>query len=256
MSTPKFNLANLSVFILGAGLGTRLRPITDTIPKVMVPISPGLPLLEYTIRNLAEQGFQSFCISTHYLPEIITTHFEDGLKFGVSIRYSHETGQLLDTAGAMKPIENWLSDPFILIYGDQLHYLDFTDLVKHHHQNQALVTTVLKRSDAPQNGDIVQLDPKTNKVINWIARPHAIEEFISDYYLNSGIYVMNKRILRKIPAEKPVNLDKEILPPLVKNHEQIFGYFQEEPVLDIGTPEKLEYAKSWFAKKFKAKYAP
>jgi len=102
----KINYADIDVVILAAGLGTRLRPITDTVPKVMIPIAEGLPLLEHTLLLLKGQGFRKFIFNLFYLPEIITGHFGDGSKWGVSIRYSKEEGEILETAGAIKKIES------------------------------------------------------------------------------------------------------------------------------------------------------
>ena len=120
-------------FILGAGLGTRLRPLTDTVPKVMIPIDDaGKPLLLHSVEWLRDRGITELVINVHHLPEVITSYFGDGKKFGVHIVYSDETGQLLETGGAFRKAEPFLQDDFLFMYGDELHFVDPRPLIEAH----------------------------------------------------------------------------------------------------------------------------
>lgn len=238
---------HIAVFILTAGLGTRLRPLTDTLPKVMLPIAPGKPLLEHTVTLLRDQGFRNFIFNLHYLPEKITKYFGDGFRFKISIQYSDESERALETAGAIKKAAPFLTDPFIFLYGDELHFFDFVRLLAFHENQHAFGTVVLKRSDLPQNGDLARIDPHTKKIVEWIHRPHNIREFGDNLFLNAGLYVFSKKILDHIDSDQPKKLDAEVLPSLIKNGKEIFGYVAEEEILDIGTPEKYEFAKRWYA---------
>jgi len=233
--------------ILGAGLGTRLRPITDTIPKVMVPIA-GKPLLEHTICLLRDQGFTDFIVNLHYYPETITNHFGNGSRFGVCIVYSDETEGLLETGGAVKKAEPHLSDDFILIYGDHLHQFDFRPVAAFHHHHKGLATIVLKRSDDPRAGEIGEIDLKTHSITAWHTRPHSIQEYGENMYVNSGLYVLSKKVLGFIPQGRPVRFDIEITPQLVKR-ELAYGFPTTEKILDIGTPEKYQFAQAWYKKR-------
>jgi len=237
----------MKVLILGAGLGTRLRPITDFIPKVMVPIG-GKPLLEHTICLLRDQGFNDFIINLHYRPEVITSHFGDGSRFGVSIAYSDEADVLLETGGALKKAAKYLSDDFILIYGDHLHQFDFRPIVALHKAYKGLATIVLKRSDHPQNGEVGEIDPETHLIKQWHVRPHAIQDYGKDMYVNSGLYVLSKKVLEFIPQGKAVKFDKEIVPQLVAQS-AAYGFPTDEDILDIGTPEKYAFAEEWYKKR-------
>ncbi len=123
----------MKAFILAAGVGSRLRPITDHIPKPMVPVAERMPLLEHHVRQLKAQGIREFVINLHHLGNVITDYFGDGSRFGVHIEYSDETGELLDTAGAVRKAAPMLGDEFLLVYGDQLHFFDYADLIALHH---------------------------------------------------------------------------------------------------------------------------
>src|SRR3989344_9097237 len=192
------DFSKYSVFILAAGVGSRLRPLTDSIPKPMVPFG-GRPLLEHTITLLRNQGFRNFVMNVHHLPEKIVDHFGNGKKFGVNIAYSDESNELLETAGAIRKAAGRLSDTFILLYGDHMHAFDFRNILRFHNSVGALGTMVLKTSDLPQNGDIAEIDPATRRIIKWYARPHKVAEFSDSLYLNTGFSVFSKKIVDHIP---------------------------------------------------------
>src|SRR5262245_57024414 len=120
-----------TVFILSAGLGTRLRPLTNNTPKVMLPIAEGVPMLQHSIEWMRDQGFKHFVINLHYLGNQIVEYFGDGKKIGVRIDYSQED-RLLDLAGGIKKAEHLLSDDFILLYGDNVHFFEFALLISMH----------------------------------------------------------------------------------------------------------------------------
>jgi histidinol-phosphate phosphatase family protein len=237
----------MKAFILAAGLGTRLRPLTERIPKAMAPVAPGLPLLEHHIRHLKSHGIRDFLVNLHHFPACITDYFGDGSRFGVSIEYSDETGGLLDTAGAIRKAAPLLGDNFLLIYGDQLHFLDPAPLLELHRTTLAFAALVVKRSDLPQNGDMVELDPDSGRVVHWHPRPHDLVGFGESMYLNAGLYVLSQAIVGRIPAGRPVSLDREIVPMLVAEGHVISGLPTADDILDIGTPEKLAFAQRWFA---------
>ncbi|MEK7546571.1 MAG: NDP-sugar synthase [Patescibacteria group bacterium] len=238
------DLSNYKVFILTAGLGTRLGNLGKNLPKVMLPIG-GKPLLENIINLLRSQGFKNFVFNIHYFPEKITDYFGNGEKLGVSIEYSDESKKLLETAGAIKKAENLLTEDFVLIYGDQVFSLDIRPLIELHKNRKALATVVLKRSDEPQNGDLAEIDFKTLKIVGWHQRPHDFKNFAKNTFLNAGIYVLSKKIIEFIPEGKS-RLDIDIFPGLVKNGEAVYGFPTDEKILDIGTPEKYEYAQKWY----------
>ena len=102
--------------VLAAGLGTRLRPLTDAVPKPMLPVR-GKPLLEHHVEALAAAGVREIVINLHHFPGVIVDHFGDGRRWAVRITYSHEP-ELLGTAGAVKRVAHLFPEPFFVLYGD------------------------------------------------------------------------------------------------------------------------------------------
>ncbi|MCK7521172.1 MAG: nucleotidyltransferase family protein [Ignavibacteriales bacterium] len=128
--------------ILCTGYGTRMKEYTREIPKPMLPID-NKPMIEYTIRHLERLGIRDLVINLHYMPDSITSYFENGRKFNVNIAYSYEESAL-GTAGAVKKAENLLkSENFLVIYGDIITNLNFNDMIKFHKDNQEAVGTII-----------------------------------------------------------------------------------------------------------------
>lgn len=234
--------------ILAAGYGSRLRPITEEMPKAMAPIG-GRPLLAHTIEHLKSQGVTRFIINLHYLPERITSYFGDGSRFGVNVRYSDEMDRLMDTAGGLKKMESWLDEEFLLLYGDRLHHIDFRPIVTFHRERGSAATLVLRRSDLPQNNEVVEIDKISGRILAYHIQPHYIYEFEKpDMYLNSGLYVLSKKVLDYIPSQVPVHLDKQVIPDLLERGVPVYGYPTTQDILDITTPDKYRAAEEWFQK--------
>src|SRR6266481_7304324 len=147
----------MKAFILAAGLGTRLRALGLDVPKVMVPIG-GRPLLEHHLELFKRQGIKEVIVNLHYLPEKITSYFDDGSRFGVKITYSREP-ELLGTAGAVKKMERELLDgTFLVFYGDNLVRVEFAPLLEFHRAHQAVATVALFASNEPWTGGVVKTD--------------------------------------------------------------------------------------------------
>ncbi len=237
--------------ILAAGLGTRLRPLTDMCPKPMLPIN-GTPLLEHLVVLLRAQGITDFIFNLHYFPEQIRNYFVDGSRFGVAVKYSDETEELLDTAGALKKMEPLLNDNFLFMYGDQLHAFDFAPAIAAHTTNGATATVILKSSKIPTDpstADILEFDPFSRRVVRCYPRPHAVRALSETLMKSGGLYVLSKKILDTVPAGVPVRFDRDVIPRLVTSGETVLGFPTEEPLLDIGTVEKYRYAEEWHKKR-------
>lgn len=236
--------SGMKALILAAGLGTRLRPLTDAIPKPMIPIG-GKPLLEHHIEHLAASGIKDICINLHYLPEHITDYFGDGANWGVQITYKFEP-DILGTAGAIKNFQEQLSDPFLLLYGDMLHRVNLSPLIACHKEKNGLGTLVVNKTDDPVIKDIVELG-EDQRVLRLITKPHDITTLSPFQWNMQAIYVFSKKICDYIPAGRYVELDHEVLPEVIQRGEKLFDYETQEPIFDIGTWENYQKAEQYLA---------
>lgn len=232
--------------ILSAGFGTRLRPITDNIPKVMVPFS-GKPLLQWHIEQLKKHGVEEFFINLFYLPEVVKDHFGDGSKFGVKINYFLEQPEILGTAGGIKDFDRKLKDNFFVVYGDVFSLLDYTKMAEDFFEKQdnPIGMTIVGFNDHPHDSDLVQVDENL-KLIKVYPKPNS--ELPTNWRAMRTTFIFNERILPYIPAEKYYEIDHQLLPDILSKGEKFYGYETADYLKDIGTPERYrtveEYLKS------------
>ncbi|CAB4244013.1 Mannose-1-phosphate guanylyltransferase [Methylacidimicrobium sp. AP8] len=186
-------------FVLGAGLGTRLRPLTDERPKPLIPIA-NKPLLTFVFDRLIEVGIEGFIVNTHHRPEAYAKAFPEASYRGRPIRWSHEP-ILLDTGGGIRKVGGWFGDrPFLVHNGDILTDLPIAEAVRQHLAGDDLATLVL-RSGGPALH--VGFDPMERKVVDIrgiLGREDAPR------FLYTGIAVLSPGFLRWIPEGGPVSL--------------------------------------------------
>ena len=228
----------MKAIILAAGLGTRLGDITKNIPKPMIKLS-GKPILEHNIEWLRNYGIKDLYINLHHLPEAIKNYFSDGSKWSVKIKYSFEP-EILGTAGAVAKIAHDFfsedTDPFLVIYGDNLFRYDLQEIIKFHMNRKASATiAVYKKKDVSQSG-IVVMD-KNCKILRFIEKPQP-EETISNL-VNTGIYVLEKDTLNYIPFGNRLDFGKQIFPAMIDREEFIYACLMQGGLTAIDTPELL-----------------
>lgn len=224
--------------ILAAGLGTRLRPLTLTRPKAMIPIA-NVPLLERTLRLLAKQNVRSIAINLFHLSDAISSAFGDGAELGVQLRYSYEE-RLLGTAGGVKRMEAFFDETFLVLYADNLWHADLARLLSFHRQRGALVTIATHKTDNPSASGLLLADPD-GRVIRFQEKPPFREVFTDT--ANAGVYVMEPQIFRYIPRDTVVDFAQDIFPELV-NLGMVYALPIGGYVRDTGTPEGYRRA-SW-----------
>ena len=231
----------MKAIVLCAGYGTRLGDLTQETPKPMLPIQ-AQPLLAYTLRYLASQGFTETAINLHFLPEQITDYFGDGSQFGVKIHYSYEQ-RLLGTAGAVKNVEPWLADVenFLVIYGDILTDQDLMILWNMHHQKAALATLLLHQR--PGSNSLVQME-RDNRITEFIERPTEAQRKASPFpWVNSGVYVLHRRILNYIPSDQVIDFPRDVFSQIVGS-EKLYGVPLTGYRCAIDSPERYAEAKA------------
>ena len=224
--------------ILAGGIGTRLRPLTNKLPKPMVPIG-GKPLLEYHIELFRKHGITEIAMNLHHLPHKITEYFGTGEKFGVNIRYLYEE-ELSGTAGAVKKLQDFFEDTFVVFYSDNLTNINLAQLVEHHKVFGGKVTIALYEEPNPSSKGIVELD-ENNRIIKFVEKPKPVE--ITTNTANAGIYVLEPEVLQYIPENCFYDFGKDLFPKLLSESVPMYGYKMQEYLLDIGTLETYQGAQ-------------
>lgn len=216
--------------VMAAGAGTRLRPLTNAIPKPMVPIA-NRPVLEYTLENLKRHGIQEVVLNLHNHPHLIQDYFKDGSAWGLKIHYSMEP-ELLGTAGGVKKVESILrKGTFLVMSGDGLTNVNLTDLLEFHRSHHSVGTMGLKPLDTRFEYGITMTDPK-NRITRFIEKPKWSDVFSNQ--VNTGIYVFEPQILSRIPKRRVYDFGHEVWPELLKQHLPIYGYVLKEYWCDVG----------------------
>lgn len=223
----------MKAVILVGGEGTRLRPLTVSTPKPMLPLV-NVPFIEYVIRLLKSHGVDEVILSAGYLPSVFDKHLGDGDGLGVKLTYVTEK-RPLGTGGAVKNVEKYLDDTFIVFNGDILTSLNIDQLIEFHRRKKAVATLTLTSVDDPTSYGLVPMD-NSGRVTEFLEKP-SWDEVTTDL-VNAGTYVLEPDILAKIPAGENYSFERGLFPHLVDLKEKIVGFPSEAYWLDIGTPAK------------------
>ena len=218
---------------MAGGFGTRLRPLTNNMPKPMVPIV-NVPMLEHVITLLKKYDITDFVMLLYYQPETIRRYFEDGSRFGVNIKYVLPDKDY-GTAGAVKLSEEFINDDFLVISGDVLTDFDLGALYKFHKEKKSVATISLYSSDNPLQYGIV-LSNNENKIVRFLEKPSSSEVF-SDT-INTGIYCFDKSIFQHIPEGESFDFSKDLFPSLLTNDIPLYGFKSEGYWRDVGNLEE------------------
>lgn len=218
---------------MAGGEGTRLRPMTASMPKPLLPVV-NKPIMEHVLRLLHRHGFSETVVTVQFLASLVRNYFGDGEEFGMRLHYVTEETPL-GTAGSVKNAEHLLRDEsFLVISGDALTDFDLTDLVKFHHDKGALVTVCLTRVPDPLEFGITIVDDE-HRVQRFLEKPTWGQVF-SDT-VNTGIYVMEPEVFDYVAAGEPVDWSGDVFPRLVEDGHPIYGYIAEGYWEDVGTHE-------------------
>ncbi len=232
----------MKALILGAGFGTRLRPLTDKIPKVLVPIS-GQPLLAYHLNSLQKHGVNEVLINTHYLADKISEFIEEYAKKNpeIKIKLAYEPS-LLGSAGTLLHNRDFFQneDDFFVVYGDNLTNINYSQLLKAH---AGIATIASYYEKNPSSKGIIVFDEK-KKIKKFIEKP--AEKDIISHQANAGIYVLNKSIFQYLANMNTDLLDfgHDVFPFLLSRNEDMRVYLMSEFLLDVGTPETYKQSQN------------
>lgn len=223
------------VVIMVGGRGTRLHPLTDTVPKPALPVLD-MPCLKYLIRSFADAGIEEVFLACGYRSDVLKKAIGDGSDLGVRIVYSDEDTPL-GTGGAMKQLEPVLDPVFAAANGDTLVDIDLRRQIKTHFANGAKITIALTRVDNPCEYGIARLEPD-GRITEFKDKPKP-EEVFSDL-INAGIYVVDRSVLRYVPEHSFFDFSKDLVPIITRMGWRVQGYRLEGGVwMDVGRPSDL-----------------
>jgi mannose-1-phosphate guanylyltransferase len=224
----------MKAFLLAAGIGSRLRPITDTIPKCMLPIA-GRPLLDIWLDAFDRAGVDEVLVNLHHLPDVVRHHLR--ARAGTpAVRTFFEPG-LLGSAGTLAANRAWVDgeEMFLACYADNLTDFDLCSLVQAHREHGGIATLTVFHSERPSAGGVVELDA-SGTVVGFEEKP---SQPVSDL-VNAGMCAFHPGVLDEIGGSPPCDIGYHLLPRLVGRARAVpvEGYFR-----DVGTVDAYERAQ-------------
>ncbi|WP_419782405.1 nucleotidyltransferase family protein [Malaciobacter marinus] len=228
-----FNLKENWVVIMAGGLGTRLGELTKDTPKPMLKIG-AKPMVEHIIDMFISHGFTKFMLSVNYKAEIIKEYFGDGSKFGIEVKYLEEKKRL-GTGGALSLIDIELDEPFFVTNGDVLSSLDYEKLLNFHKEQNTTATMCIRKDSYQIPYGVIEVDEKNNiKAMK--------EKPIKEFFINTGIYVLNPEVLFYVPKNEFFDLPS--LFDVLKNESKSIKSFEiTDYWIDMGRPSDYEKIK-------------
>lgn len=223
----------MKALLLAGGLGTRLRPLTEHLPKPMALVG-NRPWLEHLLLHYRDQGVKEFVIAVKHYRELIESYLRDGSQFGVSIEYSVEK-ELLGTAGAIKNAEHALGDRFIVVNADIIHQIDLASAVRFHERHGGAATICLTEVEDPSHYGVVEMT-NGGRILRFVEKPK--KEEAPSNRINAGIYILERRALDGVPAGKAVSIERETFPFLIDNGHGVYGHPIGGYWMDMGTTER------------------
>ncbi|KOX11994.1 GDP-mannose pyrophosphorylase [Saccharothrix sp. NRRL B-16348] len=223
-------LQGAEAVVLVGGKGTRLRPLTLSAPKPMLPTA-GVPFLTHLLSRIREAGMTHVVLGTSYKAEVFQEHFGDGAALGLELEYVVEDVPL-DTAGAIRNVAHKLRERDVVVFnGDILSGVDLRAVVDTHRRAEADVTLHLVRVDDPRRFGCVPTD-EDGRVTAFLEKT----ENPPTNQINAGCYVFRREVIEDIPAGRPVSVERETFPGLLAAGARVQGYVDASYWLDLGTP--------------------
>jgi len=225
------------VVLMVGGLGTRLRPLTESTPKPMLHVG-GKPILQTIVERFVSYGFVNLTLCLNYKSEIIRNYFDDGSKFGANIDYILEEKRM-GTAGALSLMKRSLDAPFFVMNGDLLTSVNFESLLDFHVDNNALGTMCVREYDFQVPYGVVEVDGASIKSIH--------EKPVHKFFVSAGIYMLSPEVLGMIPCDEFFDMPT-LFEKIVEEHEvRAISFPLREYWIDIGRIEEYEKANSEYS---------
>tara|TARA_Y100000590_G_scaffold89601_1_gene100823 strand:+ start:258 stop:1250 length:993 start_codon:yes stop_codon:yes gene_type:complete len=224
----------MKAMILAAGFGTRLKPLTNNLPKPLFPIL-NRPILEHTINFLKSQGIQEIAINLHHKSEKIINYFGDGKKLGVNLHYSKEE-KILGTAGGIKKLQKFFkNEPFYVINSDVLTDINLSDVMRFHKEKKSKLTLVVRKVSNPNKYQPI-LRSDQGRIESFLG--HSITNSKnSTQVMFTGIQIIEPDIFSRIPENKFCGTTEDVFPKMIMDGLPVYGYLHQGYWIDIGTRE-------------------
>ena len=228
------------VIIMAGGLGTRLKPLTNDIPKPLLKVG-SKPILETIIDNFSNYGFKDIIISVNYKAEMIRNYFKDGSNFGVNIEYIEESKRL-GTAGALRLLKGEINEPFFVMNGDLLTNINFEHLLDFHSFGNSKATMCVREYEHQVPYGVIQT--QNDRIESIVEKP------INRFFVNAGIYLLSPKVLELIPKNEFFDMPT-LFQELINKQENVLSFPIHEYWLDIGRIIDYEKANNEYANIFK-----
>ncbi|MBX6378082.1 MAG: NDP-sugar synthase, partial [Clostridia bacterium] len=223
----------MQAYILAGGLGTRLYPLTQDLPKPLVPVA-NRPWLDTLLRRLATAGVRDVVIGLHHRREVFPAIIGDGARYGLRLQYVVEE-RPLGTGGAIRLAASYLQTTFVVFNADVVVDFSLETLLRHHRERGALASIALAEvEDTSAYGVVVT--GSDGRIRRFVEKPRPGQ--VASRLINAGVYVFEPEVLSRIPAGRPVSLEREVFPELVESGASLYGFPFIGYWLDMGTPER------------------
>lgn len=219
------------IILMVGGLGTRLRPLTNNIPKPMLKVGDK-PILQIIIEGFAKYGFVNITMCVNYKSEIIENYFKDGSKFGVNIEYTFEK-QNMGTAGALSILTSKPKEPFFVMNGDLLTDINYETLLNFHNSKKSEATMCVREYEVQIPYGVVNIE---NEKITSIK-----EKPLHTFFVSAGIYVLSPKVLKHVPKDKFYDMPT-LFESLINQQQNIISYPIKNYWIDIGKLKDFEKA--------------
>jgi len=234
----------MKAMLFAAGEGQRLRPITETIPKPLVPVA-GRPMIEYPLLLLGHHGIKNIIINLHHLGDQVESHLGNGARFGLDIRYSREKA-LLDTGGGLLKAKPFLQDgTFIVINTDVLIDLPLDKFISFHNEKKSSATLVLRPDEFAERYGSMDMD-RDGRICRFLDTRAPTDVIGTGRKLMfTGVQILEPKIFGYMESEaRKFSTTKQTYPKMLAQGEPIYGYCFEGYWQDLGTVERIKEAEA------------
>ncbi|WP_203245957.1 nucleotidyltransferase family protein [Sporosarcina beigongshangi] len=228
-----------TVVLMVGGLGTRLRPLTETVPKPMLIVG-NKPIVETIIESFKNYGFTNFVLSVNYKKEMIMDYFQDGTHLGVTIEYIEETKRL-GTAGALSLLSEKPTEPFFVMNGDLLTKINFEQLLNFHNETNSTATMCVREYEYQIPYGVIETED--HRLLSIVEKP------VHKSFVNAGIYVLNPAVLDYVPNGEFYDMT-ELYKILINENDKVSAFPLREYWLDIGRLDDYEKANGEYKETF------